>query len=88
MIINVRSWKYNNLEWQQQKSWFKRLLVSHIENLHPSFVHRVSVLCTFFGIKFLFVFISFYFIAWQQSQKMGQKVKDEEEPRTVQLRLR
>lgn len=30
MIINVRSWKSKSLEWQEQKNWCKRLLVSII----------------------------------------------------------
>lgn len=63
MIINVRSWKFNNLEWQQHKSWFKRLLVNHI-TLYPSFVHRVSVVCASFSIKVLAVFILFFYLTW------------------------
>lgn len=62
MITNVRSSKFNNLEWQQQKSWFKRLLVSHIESLYPSFVHRVWILCASCSIKFLFVFFFFFLL--------------------------
>lgn len=56
MIINVRSWKFDNHACQQQKSWFKRLLVSVIET---SSAHRVSLLHASFSIKFLLVFILF-----------------------------